>query len=107
MLKALTTLTLIVLPGTAFAADWSGFYAQVYGGVRTQGTSSVGEPEAALLVPAAEPLFTEIFAMNAGPAFGASFGTTTPIDGLSVGVDVMHTHSKLADFPDENLDTLS
>jgi opacity protein-like surface antigen len=59
------------------------------------------------LAPADEPLFSSLFTTSSGPAFGASFGATTPIDGLSLGVDIMHTHSQIVDFSEESLDTLS
>jgi opacity protein-like surface antigen len=109
MLKALTTLTLIILPGTALAADWGGFYAQIYGGVRTQGDTTFSDPEEVIdaLSPDDAPLFSESFTLNSGPAFGGSVGLRTPIDGLSVGVDVMHTHTNFTDFTDQDVDTLS
>jgi opacity protein-like surface antigen len=121
MLRALTTLALLALPGTALAADlvsdpptgtrtnmladpgW-GFYVQGYGGVVTQTTAT--------FIETFSDGFPESFfdTLSHGPAFGASIGVTTPIDGLSVGLDLMHTHADITDFsPDfpATIDTLS
>ena len=121
MLRALTTIALLALPGTALAADlvsdpptdartnmradptW-GVYVQGYGGVVTQTTAT--------FVETFFDGFHESFfdTLSHGPTFGASIGVTTPVDGLSVGIDVMHTHADFTDFsPDfpASLDTLS
>lgn len=121
MLRALTTIALLALPGTALAADLAndpptdartnmladpawGFYVQGYGGVVTQTNATFIETFGGG--------FPESFfdTLSHGPAFGASVGVTTPIDGLSVGIDVMHTHADFSDFdPDfpASLETLS
>lgn len=125
MLRALTTLALLALPGTALAADlvgdpptdarvnmltdpaW-GFYVQGYGGVVTQTQANfLASFDDGGGVIGHESFFDSL---SAGPAFGASIGLTTPIDGLSVGLDVMHTHADFADFDSDfpaSLDTLS
>jgi len=92
MLKALTTAALLILPGTAMAADWGPFYAQIYGGARLPGLSSFD---------------TTVYPMESGPSFGASIGAATAIDGLSVGLDVMHSSVTYTDFPNDTLSTLT
>jgi opacity protein-like surface antigen len=123
MLRALTTLAVLAFPSVAFAADlvsdppmdaprtnivsdpgW-GLYVQGYGGIITQsfalGTDNFDEGGGEIF---REPTSDWL---NMGPAFGASIGVTTPIDGLSVGIDVMHTHSDFTVEPGGTLDTLS
>jgi opacity protein-like surface antigen len=121
MLRALTTLALLALPGTALAADlvsdpptdarvnmltdpaW-GFYVQAYGGVVTQTNVNFDEVD---IFGDHDPFFSFL---SEGPAFGASIGVTTPIDGVSVGLDVMHTHGDIGfspPFQPASLDTLS
>jgi opacity protein-like surface antigen len=121
MLRALTTIALLALPGTALAADLAGdpptdartnmladpawgVYVQGYGGVVTQTTATFVETFSG----GGESFFDTL---SHGPVFGASIGVTTPIDGLSVGLDVMHTHSEFTDFDSDftpaSLDTLS
>lgn len=122
MLRALTTIALLVLPGTALAADLAndpptdartnmladpawGFYVQGYGGVVTQNT--VNDVFAFDEGPGIPP-FTDNFIhqLTSGNEFGVSAGVITPIDGVSVGVDLMHTHQDVQAF-DEGFDAFS
>ena len=114
MLRALTTIALLALPGGALAADlateppaadftdpgWT-FYVQGYGGVVTQTNATFVEDFGG------GGFDTFFDTLGAGPAFGVSVGVTTPIDGLSVGLDVMHTHADFTDRTAASLDTLS
>jgi opacity protein-like surface antigen len=119
LLKALTAVALLGLPGTALAADLNGippsddrtnlmadpgsdwgFYVQGYGGVVTQNTLS---DVFSFDEGPGNPPFTENFIhqLTSGSEFGVSAGVITPIDGLSVGVDVMHTHQDLQSFDED------
>ena len=119
MLRALTTIALLALPGTAMAGDltskspidlrtdfadpgWS-FYVQGYGGVVVQDTVTVTQT-----FHQGPDTFSESFAntLGAGPVFGASFGIATPVDGLSIGLDVMHTHQDFTNFDPSSPATL-
>ena len=90
----------LMAPGS----DW-GFYVQGYGGVVTQNTVNdvYSEDEGP-----DEPRFTENFIhqLASGAEFGVSAGVTTPLDGVSVGIDVMHTHQTVQAF-DEDFDEFS
>lgn len=130
MLKALTTAALFALPGTALAADmvstppaydrtnlmadpgtdW-GFYIQGYGGVVTQGSLT----DVFTFNFSPDDIETEnlVEQLTHGPAFGISAGVKTPIDGLSLGIDVFHTHQSVQAFnidettPNVDLDSTS
>jgi opacity protein-like surface antigen len=108
MLKTLTTIALLALPSTALAADlvgdppnlvsdpgngW-GFYIQGYGGVVTQNSLSD-----VVSIDEGTPvtfLFTDL--LSSGSEFGVSAGVTTPIDGVSIGLDLNHTHQDVQAF---------
>ena len=92
MLKALTTTILLALPGSAVAADWGKFYAQIYGGGRIAELSTFDGT---------------IYPMATGESVGVSVGTATPVDGVSLGLDVMQSSVTYTEFPYDTLGTLT
>lgn len=58
----------------AATAGISGFYFEIYGGATLEGSSSYG---------------TTDYDMDAGAAYGASFGMMSPVPGLAFELDVM------------------
>ena len=96
MLRTATAIAaLLLVTSPAFAEDWGNFYAEVYGGAHTSGTSTY-------TTGGAGP-FTS--ALDAGAAFGAAVGVGTPVPGLTLELDLMRTMSQYTGFPGSALDT--
>ena len=66
-------------------------YVQAYGGLSLPGTV----------------MFTSPDDLNSGATFGGSIGMTTSIPGVSVQIDLDHTHQEFRDFPGDFISTTS
>jgi opacity protein-like surface antigen len=70
----------------AMAFDWDGFYAKVYGGVGPSSDTVWGS-------------YSEDYRLAASRVWGAAFGLATPVEGLSIEVDVLLNSRE---YTDEN-----